>query len=322
MAMSRISSRLLGSFFFLVAVGFLIWFGLDHLETMPSLDWRSKRVLGAIGSGAALYLTGLAVMAHSWRVLLRGFGERPQRLHAEIIDLSTQAAKYIPGNVAHLVGRVALAKAAGYSVTRSTAALLVEHVLAGYAAVILVGIGILATPAAYAAVAAYLPPKPLLLTLLALGIVLPFVTGPVNRMVGARLPQKLQEIGHRLEQLRKRDVAWCLVLITIFFCLGGVVLAHAAQAVLGESVATVPAIVLFAAAWVAGTSTPGAPGGLGVREAVLSLGLTPVIGGGPALSVALVTRLITVLADLSASLIGVLGLRLAGLKNRREASAR
>jgi len=314
MASSRISSRLLGLLFFLIAVGFLVWFGLDHIETMPALDWRSQRVLWAIGAGAALYLLGLAVMAYSWRVLLNGFGERPYRLHAEIIDLSTQAAKYIPGNVAHLVGRVALAKAAGYSVTRSTAALLVEHALAGYMAVLLVGVGILATPNAYAAVAGYLPPKPLLVALLGLGVALPFAMGPVNRVVGERMPEKVQEVGRRLEQLRKRDVAWCLVLTTVFFCLGGAVLVHAAQAALGESIEAIPAIVLFAAAWVAGTSTPGAPGGLGVREAVLSLGLTPVIGGGPALAVALVTRLITLLADLSASLIGLAGLRLAGLR--------
>ena len=317
MAKSRISARLIGSAFFIIAICFLVWFGLDHLETMPALDWRSSRVLGAIAAGAGLYLTSLAVMAYSWRILLRGFGEAPRRLHAEVIDLSTQVAKYVPGNVAHLVGRVALAKTAGYSVTRSTAALFVEHVLAGYLAVLLVGIGILATPEAYAAVAGYLPPKPLLIALLGAGIVLPFVMGPVNRAVGERMPQKLQELGGHLDQLRKRDVAWGLLLMTVFFGLGGGVVGYAAEAVIDRSIEPIPAIVVFAAAWVAGTSTPGAPGGMGVREMVLSLGLTPLIGGGPALSVALVTRLMTLLADLAATLIGLAGLHYAGIRRQQ-----
>jgi len=42
---------------------------------------------------------------------------------------------------------------------------------------------------------------------------------------------------------------------------------------------------------------PGAPAGLGLREAVLMLGLSPVLGEPEALALALVYRLLTVAAD-------------------------
>jgi hypothetical protein len=53
----------------------------------------------------------------------------------------------------------------------------------------------------------------------------------------------------------------------------------------------------LALAWVVGYVTPGAPGGLGLREAVLVLGLSPVVGDAEAMAVALAYRLVTIVAD-------------------------
>ncbi len=50
-------------------------------------------------------------------------------------------------------------------------------------------------------------------------------------------------------------------------------------------------------AWMAGYLVPGAPGGLGVREAVMLLGLAPTVGEPSALAAALSYRMVTVLAD-------------------------
>ena len=50
-------------------------------------------------------------------------------------------------------------------------------------------------------------------------------------------------------------------------------------------------------AWMAGYLVPGAPGGLGVREAVLLLGLAPTVGEPSALAAALSYRMVTVVAD-------------------------
>lgn len=54
---------------------------------------------------------------------------------------------------------------------------------------------------------------------------------------------------------------------------------------------------VFATAWVLGFITPGAPGGIGVRETILTSGLTPFIGASAAVSIAIVARIIAILGD-------------------------
>ena len=56
-------------------------------------------------------------------------------------------------------------------------------------------------------------------------------------------------------------------------------------------------VVVFAVAWVAGLITPGAPGGLGVRESIITLGLGGVIGEPAALTAALMHRAVSVTGD-------------------------
>ena len=70
----------------------------------------------------------------------------------------------------------------------------------------------------------------------------------------------------------------------------------------------------FALAWTAGLVVPGAPGGLGVFEAVLLLRLAAVVPEAPLLAVVISYRLVSALADL----IGALTARadLAAVRNR------
>ncbi|MEM1144761.1 MAG: hypothetical protein AAGI88_19435, partial [Pseudomonadota bacterium] len=54
---------------------------------------------------------------------------------------------------------------------------------------------------------------------------------------------------------------------------------------------------LFAVAWVAGLLTPGAPGGMGVREALMYLLFAPVVGDAVSAGLALTLRIATVAGD-------------------------
>jgi glycosyltransferase 2 family protein len=54
---------------------------------------------------------------------------------------------------------------------------------------------------------------------------------------------------------------------------------------------------IFALAWLAGTITVGAPAGAGVREAILTLEFTPVLGAANASALALALRLVTLGGD-------------------------
>jgi hypothetical protein len=65
----------------------------------------------------------------------------------------------------------------------------------------------------------------------------------------------------------------------------------------------------FALAWTVGLVVPGAPGGLGVFEAVLLMRLGGLLPAAPLLAVALSYRLMATLADLLAALLADLDSR-------------
>ena len=99
----------------------------------------------------------------------------------------------------------------------------------------------------------------------------------------------------------------------------GVIVAGVAEAGAGApGLPIAAAAVGFAAAWVLGLITPGAPGGMGVREAILVVCFAPLVGDGEAFTIALALRLVSILGDGTAFLIGFAGDRL--LRRRRALS--
>jgi hypothetical protein len=68
-------------------------------------------------------------------------------------------------------------------------------------------------------------------------------------------------------------------------------------------------IAVFSAAWIAGFLAPGAPAGLGIREAILLAGLGPTFGARTAVEITIFFRVLSVAADLVALCAGSLLLR-------------
>ena len=98
----------------------------------------------------------------------------------------------------------------------------------------------------------------------------------------------------------------CFAIYCANFVIAGVALNLIAAGVFdarGSSIALSAGV--YAIAWVVGYITPGAPGGLGVREAILVAALAPIHGAETAFALALVLRLATVAADGLASLAGL-----------------
>jgi uncharacterized membrane protein YbhN (UPF0104 family) len=60
---------------------------------------------------------------------------------------------------------------------------------------------------------------------------------------------------------------------------------------------TTKLVVIFSIAWMAGFIVPGAPGGIGVREAVIIFFITPIIGEAQGVAIAIALRFITLLGD-------------------------
>jgi len=102
--------------------------------------------------------------------------------------------------------------------------------------------------------------------------------------------------------------AWaaCVAATWFVFLLLAAAAALLGGALLAARLPLAPLAGLLAVAWVAGFVVPGAPAGLGVREAVLVAGLGHLTSPGVALALPLLLRLVTVLGDAAAFPLGAL----------------
>ncbi|HEX3130115.1 MAG TPA: lysylphosphatidylglycerol synthase domain-containing protein [Thermoanaerobaculia bacterium] len=279
--------RWIGAALAVFGLAYLVVFGMNHAADLPEISWDARRVAG-LASAVGLYELTLLSGATAWHLLLRALGERPRFAAALGILAVSQAAKYLPGNVGHYIGRVALARESGLAPAPVVLTLGLETacaILAGLAvAAAALPLGVPGAPwrIAVAAVAA--------ICALAATLVL-IRREPVRRRL--RLPEPppggpTRQLGAGLA---------CLGLCGFNFLVFGACAAILARTVF-ETPASLPALTgLFAAAWVAGFVTPGAPAGLGVREAVLVGGLKPIVGPGVAFGLPILFRLVTTAGD-------------------------
>jgi len=72
---------------------------------------------------------------------------------------------------------------------------------------------------------------------------------------------------------------------------------------------------IFAVAWLAGYVAPGAPAGVGVREAGLVFLLTPLFNSGFSVAISLTLRLTTTIGDFVAFLFGLVGQKMLASHN-------
>lgn len=265
----------------LLAVAALtLWFAMR----LAAADWAgaglqlTPALFGALGLAALLYGALGLLLAFAWARLVAVYGGAPSgqaRVHA-----LSQALKYLPGNVVHLAGRHVAARRRGVTDRALLAAGGSEAGLLIMAAAL---VGLLAAPSFAGALAArasgwtIVLPGAALLALLVAGAL------AWRRRFGRFAPALAGVLG--------------LYLLFFLGC-GGV----AVVLLVGLGDAAGPALALLtgtlAIAWAAGFVTPGAPAGLGVREAVLVLALGPALGEPAALALAALYRLATLCGDL------------------------
>jgi uncharacterized membrane protein YbhN (UPF0104 family) len=223
--------------------------------------------------------TGLA-----WPYALRVV-DRPIPLNAGIkIGLVAQVGKYLPGNVAHYFGRAALAKSLGVTVRASGLSTAVEIACALVAAALLAP-GILALNGKTTGGAS-------VFWVFAAALVIVPILVVALRLRGS----------NERERLRSFIVASSCITASLF-------LSGASAFALLVALGAAPMPLMFVAsafglAWLAGFLTPGAPGGLGVRETIFVALLTPHVGPGPALACAILHRVITAAVDFTAGIVG------------------
>ena len=293
-----------------LSLGFVLAALLGHGRQLLQLSLDAQGwwwLLLALGlHGLSLLVNGLA-----WVVILRWRGLRPRTEPLVSLYVSSNLRKYLPGGIWHLAERVQVLRQVGAplqggpaSTPQALVATLLDPLLAAMAALALVPLGGWQNGLA-------------LLCLLPLLLLQPRWLQPLLLRLER---QRARQLG--LSESLERDLAtsgpaaaelpaatpWLPLLAELLFVLlrfaGFWACVWAFDLQLSLDVWTW--LAGFALAWTVGLVVPGAPGGLGVFEAVLLLRLAVALPQASLLAVALSYRLVVTLADvLTAVLVGV-----------------
>ena len=251
--------------------------------------------------GVGVSLLSLVVNGLAWGVLMRWLGLRPRWEETVSLFIATNMRKFLPGGIWHLAGRIQALRGeetplpAPIGTTQALLTVLLEPLLAAVAALALVtlggwqgGLGVL--------------------SLLPMMLLQPRWLVPLLQNQERR---KARELG-LVDELAGERVAGVLTVPLLpgfpwwplLAELGFVLLRFAGFACcvwafdLQLAIDWRTWLAGFALAWTAGLVVPGAPGGLGVFEAVLLLRLGGTLPESSLLAVALSYRLMVTLADL------------------------
>jgi hypothetical protein len=267
--------RLAGQLLLLVGLGFVV--------AQLRARWHDGDIeVGHIGwaylsAAAAAGMCATAASGFVWLAILRRLGVATRSAWASIF-LQAQLAKYVPGSVWQYAGRLALGQSHGIALRPIATSLPVElgaSAAAGLAfAMLLVGWwGVAGVAGAFVA------------------LLVADATIPRNRIV--------LRAGVRATELY--GAVWLLVGASFWLT---------ARAFVSVPTEDVPRYFgAFATAWVVGLVAIYAPGGVGVREAVLVGLLRGKIGSADAIVIAAASRVVLTIVDLIGAAVGFVVLR-------------
>jgi hypothetical protein len=284
-----------------------IGYVLSSLQLQDLRAHLSLRTVVAMVLAALLYSLTVPISAFAWQRLLAGLGTWQPFARLDSILLTTQLGKYLPGNVGQHLGRIGLALAQGIpapalfaSIAYEVLLLLLAGALVGLVFGALSGPGLVlllhgrgqALMAALAFAAAGLVAIPLLLRML------PW-------LVAKALPER--DFAPQSLRLPKGMTTPSLIaLYALAYLVIGAATSLLAAGLFPEVALDFALLTsAFAIAWVVGFVTPGAPAGIGVREALLLLMLGGSMGATRTSLLILALRIVTTLGDILCFLAGL-----------------
>lgn len=283
--------------FLLVVVGAAAWVLVRNWSDV--VHAFGKVTPGAVLGATALGVLGSWALVPCWQNLLAGLGSVMRLRDAQRIVLISQLGKYVPGGVMIIVAQASLAKDLKVPRSRSATAGVLAMVLGAVVGAV-VGGGLLGV-SGQQVLGRYA--WALLLAVPLLALLHPALLAQLTRLAGRLTGRQVN-----VQRLPARRLA-----VAALIQLGSMLAYGTHFWLLASSVtegypSPVLLIGLFAFAWVAGLVVVIAPAGAGVREAILVLGLAPLMDSGTALLVALLSRVITIVVDFGlAGLAAVIG---------------
>jgi uncharacterized membrane protein YbhN (UPF0104 family) len=294
--------RSLGAIVSLGCLGFFLASAHRSWGSIRHLEWSTAMLSGGL-LAMLFYLPTYALVTRSWQLVMCGLGNPVSFATAARILLVSQFAKYLPGNVGQHFGRILLARRAGLPVQTVLASMVAETLTLVLVACVgsLAAIHMLPQIIVRHGQRASIPFWIILAGLIAAVAAAISIPG-VRRWMDSGLKQTAALLAPENRLIRLQMP----LLHALNFVLGALCVRSLACALPGHgSPPFVPLLGVYSIAWLFGFLVPGAPAGLGVREAVLLLGLTPLSSRESALVIAAGLRIVSTLGDLLAVLTGL-----------------
>jgi uncharacterized membrane protein YbhN (UPF0104 family) len=269
------------------------------------VDLASANVV-LLSAAAVVSLAAVSAYGLVWPRILATLGHEPPARPLGLF-LQSQLGKYVPGSVWQYAGRVGLARSRGVPARITVVSLAVE-VGASVAAAAAVGLFVL----------------PLVLAVpIALALVLVVALGR-DRRISRRALAPLRHVVRRQSLVAREDLGVALravprvapLYVPVWLVYG------AAFCLTARALTPIPVgdlvylTAAFALGWIAGMVVVFAPGGIGVREAVLVALLAPRVGEAEAIVIAACSRILLTTADLAGGA-GALALDRLAMRRRR-----
>ncbi len=266
---------------------------IANYNALPVIGWDLFLVVKTVLIIPVGLSTAL-LFYQAWRILLQSGEVFLSYSQAYAILGISQMGKYLPGNVFHYVGRAAMGLKQGIPAATLAVSVWVESLLVLVAATVLILAGALVDDDVKAWLVNNVQGLPFQMLWLVFGLLLAIVAGWFvfrNKLLWLR--------GYK-NFLKPTLLCKVLSYYLLIFVVYGIIVKLIPIALWGHdsSVSFSQAIWRFALCWVAGYIVPGAPAGLGVREALFIKLFAPELGEGIAACVALVFRLITTVGDI------------------------
>jgi uncharacterized membrane protein YbhN (UPF0104 family) len=291
-------SRWLTAAVLAVVAGFFVATLAARWNDVISVNWRLRPGLFVLA--CVLLAVSYALVACLWGLALgRAAGTR---LVAGVrIWFLSNLARYVPGNVWSYVGAVELARREGVARGTTLAVMALTQVLSVGVA-LLVGLPVLVAERARLG-------RPALL-----GVAVAAAVAGLAVLFRRRLLALARRRRPGFDPAALTPSAGTVVVLVAgyaaYWAVTGLAFAALVASLASLAAADVPLVVAaYAAAYAAGFLALLTPAGLGVREGVLVVALAPVLPAGPALVVALVSRVWMMLAEAAGAAVAHLAAR-------------
>lgn len=286
----------------LIFIVYAVWkLGIDFSQIKNWPGFILILVIGILGKGITVFISGSV-----WIGWLSFFArKKAKRKEAYRIYTKANIGKYLPGNIMQYVGRNLYAGKLGIDQKRIAVSSLIEIISLAFVA--FVTALLFAGKQVYQAIAAVIhifSAKEIFIVFLLLLIGAACLVALIT-FYRKRVSAILKEYKWSQFIVRLLCSMFCqaivltilgLIFLLLYLYMGGEMNITGAMTIIAG----------YIISWVLGFIVPGAPGGIGIREMVLTLLVGPVVGQELVVTIALIHRLITIIGDFLAYVVGAI----------------